>query len=113
MYAEEATSAASALKDVTIHKWIGPITIPLQTEKAARGMICDPVQYIELGNLFCIFVDFDLTSLGYLEFQYLCGVSFVICICQLYNFFLNENNSLRNFGKYLNMCAWYGHRKAL
>ena len=98
MYAEEATSAASALKDVTIHKQIGPITIPHQTEKAARGMICDPVQYIELDNLFCIFVDFDLTSLGHLEFHYLCGVSFVICICQLYNF-LNENNSLRNFGK--------------
>ena len=38
-YAEEATSAASALKDVTNHKRFGPITTSPDREKAARGVI--------------------------------------------------------------------------
>ena len=38
-YAEEATSAASALKDVTNHKRFGPITTSPEREKAARGVI--------------------------------------------------------------------------
>ena len=38
-YAGEATSAASALKDVTNHKRFGPITTSLEREKAARGVI--------------------------------------------------------------------------
>ena len=38
-YAEEATSAASALKDVTNHKWFGPITTLPEREKAVHGVI--------------------------------------------------------------------------
>ena len=41
-YAEEATSAASALKDMINHKWFGPITTSPEREK---GVWCDPVQY--------------------------------------------------------------------
>jgi len=38
-YAEEAKSAASALKDVTNHKRFGPITTSPEREKAAHGVI--------------------------------------------------------------------------
>ena len=38
-YAEEATSAASTLKDVTNHKQFGPITTSPEREKAVRGVI--------------------------------------------------------------------------
>ena len=46
-YAEEATSAASALKDVTNHKQFGPITTSPEREKAARGVILSNTEHIK------------------------------------------------------------------
>ena len=56
-YAEEATSAASALKDVTNHKWFGPITtLPERERKLCMVWSC-AIQwqnFLEVPNLYLV-----------------------------------------------------------
>ena len=57
--AEEAMSAASALKDATNHKWFGPITT--SPERMLRVMSSRPILY-SLTALFldiCTFLEFQ------------------------------------------------------